>query len=183
MRPPRFFTGPNAPLEVYSRDASVGEELLARASQGEHRAEGYVLYDMIPGIDAHAVVGTRESLLYVSTGRRYSLMKWAISVKDIVHVVRRDDAVVITTFLPEDLQPPRAATPTDDDDAGTNGAAASSAKTQFRRERLAFRFNTYTIPCGEKGHARWLEQHLRTHVRRYVTRVGLCCHPRHHALF
>lgn len=80
MRPPRYLAGPNAPLEVYSQDVSVGEELLARAGNGQHRNEGYVFYDMLPLPDAHAIVCTRESVLYVSTGRRYSYMEWSIAI-------------------------------------------------------------------------------------------------------
>ena len=85
VRPPRFFSGPRQPLDVYSRDASVGEELLARASRGEHRAEGYVFYDMLPLPDQRAIVGTRESLLYVSTGPRYSLMEWVVKLQGTHH--------------------------------------------------------------------------------------------------
>ena len=81
VRPPRFFSASNTPLDVYSKDVSVGEELLARAGDGRHRDEGYVFYDMIPlPHSAHAVVGTRQSLLYVSTGRLYSYLEWSIYI-------------------------------------------------------------------------------------------------------
>lgn len=48
-RPPRYFRSANMPLQIYSADENIGQELLSRVEMGFYHSEGYVwhtrLYD------------------------------------------------------------------------------------------------------------------------------------------
>lgn len=43
-RPPRFFHSPHLPLQIYSADENMGQELLSRINMGAFRSEGYICH-------------------------------------------------------------------------------------------------------------------------------------------
>ena len=43
-RPPRFFHSPHLPLQIYSADENMGQELLSRVNMGAFRSEGYICH-------------------------------------------------------------------------------------------------------------------------------------------
>lgn len=43
-RPPRFFHSPHLPLQIYSADENMGQELLSRVHMGAFKSEGYICH-------------------------------------------------------------------------------------------------------------------------------------------
>jgi len=43
-RPPRFFHSPHLPLQIYSADENMGQELLSRVNMGSFKSEGYICH-------------------------------------------------------------------------------------------------------------------------------------------
>ena len=61
-RPPRFFHNPNMPLNIYSADENIGQELLSRVRGGEFRYEGYIW---------HSKMSDKNTLLMTKTFINY----------------------------------------------------------------------------------------------------------------
>ena len=92
-RPPRFLISANIPLQVYSADENVGQELLARVEHGSYRHEGYVWHCSLLGFSNSSqtssvssnrqLLMTRNRLLLLEDHLEFTEVIWQCTLKAI----------------------------------------------------------------------------------------------------
>jgi hypothetical protein len=60
IRPPRFFSNPSMPLQVYSAQENVGRELLSRINHGEYVSEQYLWHHQLRAVSEVKLVAEHE---------------------------------------------------------------------------------------------------------------------------
>jgi hypothetical protein len=94
IRPPRLFRGKNTPLEVYSAEVNLVNDILSRLEKGLYWREGYFWFDVGDPSAQHAVVVTSRRILFVRIlhrPRRY-VLEWQVPVTSLLHVDVEDEA-------------------------------------------------------------------------------------------
>lgn len=83
VRPPRFFKSPNLPLQVYSAEEHVGQELLSRVEQGLYRSDGYLWHGRVDGDDHRILLLTKQRLLLLEDHWQYTSVIWQCLTRDL----------------------------------------------------------------------------------------------------
>lgn len=95
MRPPRFFANPNMPMQVYSAEENVGQELLSRVEQGQLRNDGYLWHGHVTTAISSKESNNEAKLLLLLTKQRILLLEerwefsgvlWQCVLKDILSI-------------------------------------------------------------------------------------------------
>jgi hypothetical protein len=116
IRPPRFFAHANVPLQVYSAEENVGQELLARVEQGLYRNDGYLWHGIVQHVSSsssavssssysssssasssqYILLLTKQRLMLLEDFWQYTGLVWQCSLRDIVSLeIDWSDSVVV----------------------------------------------------------------------------------------
>lgn len=82
FRPPRFLHSPNLPLQVYSVDENVGQELLLRIHKGEYRYEGYVCHSRVK--EGYILIMTKMRVMLVNESFEFCELLWQCAIRTIL---------------------------------------------------------------------------------------------------
>lgn len=103
-RPPRFFHSPNTPLQIYSIEENIGQELLSRIRNGEYTLEGYLWHSRLK--DNTILIMTRVRVLILGESFDHSAVLWncPISKLELLEVEYKRAPLPSNSILPPDLR-------------------------------------------------------------------------------
>jgi hypothetical protein len=98
-RPPRYFRTPNLPLQIYSADQNIGQELLSRVEMGFYHSEGYVWHTRLQ--DGTILIMTSIRLLLVGE-KTYDFCEllWQCLISQILFLEIEYDRHLLLTSHP-----------------------------------------------------------------------------------
>ena len=83
-RPPRFLVSANMPLQVYSADENIGQELLSRVQQGAYRHEGYMWHGHLH--ENRQLLLTKVRVLLLEDHLEFTEVLWQCSMKNLMSI-------------------------------------------------------------------------------------------------
>ena len=81
-RPPRFFHSPHLPLQVYSADENMGQELLSRVNMGAFKSEGYVCHYRLR--EGTILIVTTIRVMVVGDSFDFCELHWACALSQFL---------------------------------------------------------------------------------------------------